>query len=61
MPILRTKLTPPHLPRRTLERARLQSRLAEALDHRLTIVHAEAGYGKSTALALLAASGQPTA
>lgn len=61
MPILRTKLTPPHLPRRTLERPRLQTRLAEALDHRLTIVHAEAGYGKSTALALLAASGQPTA
>jgi LuxR family maltose regulon positive regulatory protein len=70
MPILRTKLTPPHLPPRTLERPRLAARLAEALDHRLTIVHAEAGYGKSTALALLsaslrdnglAASGQPTA
>lgn len=61
MPILRTKLTPPHLPRRTLERPRLTARLAEALDHRLTVVHAEAGYGKSTALALLAASGQPTA
>ncbi len=61
MPILRTKLTPPHLPRRTLQRPRLTARLAEALDHRLTVVHAEAGYGKSTALALLAASGQPTA
>jgi LuxR family maltose regulon positive regulatory protein len=70
MPILRTKLAPPHLPPRTLERPRLSARLAEALDHRLTIVHAEAGYGKSTALALLsaslrdnvlAASGQPTA
>jgi ATP/maltotriose-dependent transcriptional regulator MalT/DNA-binding SARP family transcriptional activator len=61
MLILRTKLTPPHLPQRTLERPRLTARLAEALDHRLTIVHAEAGYGKSTALVLLAASGQPTA
>lgn len=61
MLILRTKLTPPHLPRRTLDRPRLTARLAEALDHRLTVVHAEAGYGKSTALALLAASGQPTA
>lgn len=61
MPILRTKLTPPHLPRRTLERPRLTARLAEALDHRLTVVHAEAGYGKSTALVLLAASGQSTA
>ena len=61
MLILRTKLTPPHLPPRTLQRPRLQARLAEALDHRLTVVHAEAGYGKSTALALLAASGVPTA
>jgi ATP/maltotriose-dependent transcriptional regulator MalT len=61
MLILRTKLTPPHLPQRTLERPRLQARLAEALDHRLTVVHAEAGYGKSTALASLAACGTPTA
>ncbi len=61
MLVLRTKLTPPHLPRRTLDRPRLTARLAEALDHRLTVVHAEAGYGKSTALALLAAAGTPTA
>lgn len=62
MPILRTKLTPPHLPRRTLERARLQIRLAEALDHRLTIVHAEAGYGKSARAGPAGrTSGQPTA
>ena len=61
MLILRTKITPPHLPQRTLQRPRLQGRLAEALEHRLAVVHAEAGYGKSTALALLAASGVPTA
>ncbi|HSN75965.1 MAG TPA: AAA family ATPase, partial [Anaerolineae bacterium] len=61
MLILRTKLTPPHLPRRTLKRPRLLARLGEALDYRLTVVHAEAGYGKSTVLALLAASGQATA
>lgn len=61
MLILRTKLTPPHLPPRTLARPRLQARLAQALDHRLTVVHAEAGYGKSTALALLAAAHAPTA
>ena len=61
MLILRTKLTPPHLPQRTLRRPRLQAMLSEALAHRLTIVHAEAGYGKSTALALLAAAGAPTA
>jgi LuxR family transcriptional regulator, maltose regulon positive regulatory protein len=61
MLVLRTKLTPPYLPKRTLDRPRLTARLAEALDHRLTVVHAEAGYGKSTALALLVASGQPTA
>lgn len=61
MLVVRTKLSPPHLPRRTLDRPRLTARLAEALDHRLTLVQAEAGYGKSTALALLAASGLPTA
>lgn len=59
--ILRTKLTPPYLPRRTLQRPRVTARLDEAREHRLTIVHAEAGYGKSTALAALAATHPPTA
>ena len=59
--ILRSKLTPHYLPRRTLQRPRVAARLADALDHRLTVVHAEAGYGKSTALAALAAQYPPAA
>ncbi len=57
MLVVHTKLTPPRLPKRVLDRPRLSARLLEALDHRLTIVHAEAGYGKSTALAALAGAG----
>lgn len=52
--VVRTKLTPPRPRRYTLHRPRLTACLAEALDHRLTIVHAGTGYGKSTALAALA-------
>jgi len=48
--ILRTKLIPPRPRRRVLSRARLTVRLQEALDHRLTVVQAGTGYGKSTAL-----------
>ena len=59
--IVRSKLTPPHLPLRTLQRPRVAARLADALDHRLTVVHAAAGYGKSTALAALAAEHPPAA
>ncbi len=57
--VVRTKLTPPRLPKHTLHRARLTRRLLEALDYRLTIVHAGTGYGKSTALAALAAGPHP--
>lgn len=52
--IVRTKLIPPLLHRRTLERPRVLDKLYEALDYRLTIVQAGTGYGKSTALAALA-------
>lgn len=51
--ILRTKLNPPRLSRHTLVRARVDARLRDALDYRVTIVQASAGYGKSTALAAL--------
>lgn len=51
--VVRTKLTPPRLHRRTLHRPRLIRRFLEALDYRLTIVQAGAGYGKSTSLASL--------
>ncbi len=52
--LVRTKLIPQRLNRRVLPRPRVISRLQEALDYRLTIVQAGAGYGKSTALAMLA-------
>lgn len=51
--VLHTKLTPPRRHRRLLPRPALTARLAEALDYRLTIVQANTGYGKSTALAEL--------
>ena len=51
--ILYTKLNPPRLPRSTLVRPRVDALLRDALDHRVTLVQASAGYGKSTALANL--------
>ncbi|MBI3167438.1 MAG: AAA family ATPase [Chloroflexi bacterium] len=58
--ILRTKLIPPPRSSRTLTRPRVNETLKQALEYRLTILQAEAGYGKSTALAELAAEHQPT-
>ena len=57
--ILRTKLSPPRLHRRVLPRPMLTAQLHEAIDYRLTLVHAGTGYGKSTALAALADDGVP--
>jgi LuxR family transcriptional regulator, maltose regulon positive regulatory protein len=57
--VLRTKLIPPLPNRRTLARPRVTELLRQVLDYRLTILQAEAGYGKSTALAELAAELQP--
>lgn len=57
--ILRTKLIPPPRNARTLARPRVNQLLSQALDYRLTILQAEAGYGKSTALAELADEIQP--
>lgn len=53
--VLRTKLIPPPRNARTLARPRVDQTLRQALDYRLTILQAEAGYGKSTALAELTA------
>lgn len=53
-PIVRTKLAPPRRQRYTLSRPRLTRRLLEARHHRLAVVQAGTGYGKSTALAALA-------
>ena len=59
--IVRTKLIPPLPHPRILERPRILHKLREALDYRLTIVLAGTGYGKSTALASLAQSGEALA
>ena len=53
--LISTKLKLPSPPRWTLNRERVTARLLEAADYRLTILLAGAGYGKSTALAALAA------
>ncbi len=57
--VIRTKLAPPRLRRHTLHRPRLTNLLADALNHRLAVVHAGPGYGKSTALASLSSQGIP--
>lgn len=60
--IVQTRLIPPRLPRRWLRRPRLDQLLSAAAEHPLTVVHASAGYGKSSALASFAArGGWPTA
>jgi LuxR family transcriptional regulator, maltose regulon positive regulatory protein len=57
--VARGRLAPPRQPRHTLLRPRLTRRLLQALDHRLLVVQAGTGYGKSTALAALAGGEQP--
>ncbi len=47
---IRTKITLPRCPENLLPRPRLRSLLDAALEHRLTLVTAPAGYGKSAAL-----------
>jgi LuxR family maltose regulon positive regulatory protein len=51
--VLVTKLVPPRPQRRVLPGPALAARLGEALDYRLTLLHAGTGYGKTTALAAL--------
>src|SRR3954454_18732193 len=50
-PIIKAKIQPPALRATTLTRQRLLDRLTEATSHRLTLLIAEAGYGKTTLLA----------
>ena len=54
-----TKVIPPPRNSRTLARPRVTRTLRQALDYRLTILQAGAGYGKSTALAELAGEIHP--
>jgi ATP/maltotriose-dependent transcriptional regulator MalT/DNA-binding SARP family transcriptional activator len=53
-PVVQTKLHPPRVYPHTLRRPRLSQRLQLALQYRLVLVQAGAGYGKSTALSGLA-------
>src|SRR5512141_716270 len=60
-PVIRSKIQPPPLRSTTLTRQRLIDRLHEATAARVTLLIAEAGYGKTTLLADFAArSGQRT-
>lgn len=49
--VIRSKLQPPIRLRNLVPRTRLTERLEDVLDARLALVHAAAGYGKSTCLA----------
>jgi ATP/maltotriose-dependent transcriptional regulator MalT/DNA-binding SARP family transcriptional activator len=59
--ILRTKIIPPPRHVRTLARPRVMDIFVQAYEYRLTVLQAEAGYGKSTALAELAEKVKPLA
>lgn len=52
--VISTKLVPPRIHQQILQRERLSSVLREVLSHRLTLLQAGAGYGKTTLLASLA-------
>lgn len=53
------KIVPPGLSARILARPRITRALLEARHHRLTLLQAGTGYGKSTALAALAGNDLP--
>ena len=59
--IIRTKIIPPPRNVRTLARPRVTDIFTQSFNYRLTILQAEAGYGKSTALAELAETVKPLA
>lgn len=50
LPIIKTKFIPPVFRDTYVLRPKLMSKLSKAVDYPLTIVHAGAGYGKSTSL-----------
>lgn len=52
IPIIETKLIPPFVKKNVIHRQKLMRKMHNISKHPLTIVHAGAGYGKSTALSL---------
>ncbi|MFM7584354.1 MAG: hypothetical protein ACKO9F_16730, partial [Caldilinea sp.] len=52
--LLQTRLHPPHIPADVVDRPRLDELLAKVFQHKLALVAAPAGYGKTTAVALWA-------
>ena len=48
--LIRTKCNRPGITNHLVSRLRLSQKLSGALDHKLTVVTAPAGYGKSTAV-----------
>ena len=59
--IIRTKIIPPPRHARILARPRVTDIFKQAFEYRLTLLQAEAGYGKSIALAELAETVRPIA
>ncbi len=55
--VVRARLMPPRLPRRSLRRPRLDQLIANAAEYPVTVIHSSAGYGKTNALATFAATG----
>ena len=58
--VVTTKIIPPRTGMRTLDRPRVTELLVDALNYRLTLIQAGAGFGKTTALAALAGLEYPT-
>ncbi len=58
--VLNTKISPPRRTRHILVRERVVEALSAALEYRLTLLQAGAGYGKSTALATFAETNSPS-
>ena len=52
IPIIETKLIPPIVKRNVIHRQKLMRKMLNMAKYPLTIIHAGAGYGKSTALSL---------
>ena len=60
--LVKTKMCVPETGKHTIVRRRLDARLREGLQHKVTLISAPAGYGKTTAAAsYLSRSGKPTA